>query len=1398
MEPNLPAASQKTSPPPDPVTLAQLTGELSSQAHILAAHQQQLARLTSLTGELVRSVQSLAVSANTTATPAPTPPTPQPIAPPQASATPRLAFPEKFDGTPDKCKGFLKQCELFIAQQPNIYNTEVAGGRDPGEQLLNLRQGRRTAAEYALTFRTLAAQTNWVEDTLKILFRQGLNQDLQSELACCNEGMSFEEFVAMSIRVDNLVRSRRPVRGYDIPAASSSEVCEPMQVGRARLTLEEREHRFHERLCLYCGEAGHILAVCPTRPSQTRLGRVSASIPSTTFDCMKVPVTLIWQHSTIPSKALLDSGAAGNFIDSGLVKSHGISVIPCVPPLSVAALDGRPLGSGRITHITQSITLATETDHTEEITFYVILSPHNPIILGFPWLHLHNPLISWKEKRILNWNNECLTTCLNNPPEIPVCTSQINPVTSLPDHVPLEYLDLAIAFSKTKATQLPPHRPSDCAIELLPNTVPPRGRIFPLSEPEQQAIKKYIEEELEKGFIRHSTSPAAAGFFFVGKKDVGLRPCIDYRGLNDITVKFHYPLPLVPAALEQLRSAKIYSKLDLRNAYNLIRIREGEAWKTAFSTSDGHYEYLVMPFGLSNSPSVFQSFINDVFRDMLNRFVIGTEAKHPGTIQEELTALPKYPRWGSRAGQDVFCPKRASQLLPHRSWDCVIYFLSGDPVSKGKIYSLNIPEQEEKSETSLLHMFTIKMCPIMVTLRIGVIFFCQVLLCGFAESPCTPGFDSELFVFKVRRKHLHKETRVGEVIFNACDERSRTLFQSGYKRFSVRTDGSVTLETPVTLHDGYMMFDVHAWDSSGMKHTASVRVECTADHHEDHHMNISTPQMDTFPDDFVMRFPRSLAGAGPDGGVRAGAGAAAAGGGVRAGAGGGARAGAGGSWLSAFEEPAVVRVIIKVIDKNDNKPQFTQNHFNGNVPEAATKDYDFMTVTATDADDPNTPHAEVRYKIISQDPPSPNPNMFAINAVTGGIRVNSEGLNREKWSKYTLTIQAADMKGEGHATTGKAVIIVTDSNDNPPQFDQDTYTVSVLENLVGIEVAKLTVTDGDEPESPAWSTKYKIISGDEGVFNISTGPSQLEGIITTVKPLDYEKTKQYILSVIVENDDPFVGSLPTSTATVTVNVEDVNEPPVFNPKEKYITKPEDVPVGSDLVAFTATDPDIGRSQKLTYRISSDPAGFLSVVEDTGMIKIKSLMDRESNEVKDGKYKAIILAVDNDAEARATGTGTLIIELEDVNDNAPYINEREIKICNQEAPPVLLSITDKDLHPNAAPFSVDTYGDTMKNWTAKMNDSATGIELMLKSALEPGVYNVVLRVFDKQKLIQDSSIEATVCDCKGESVVCSETGAAGLLLPVVIRIICTIFGLLSISYLLVLFIRQQICLGQGGV
>ncbi|XP_061101142.1 B-cadherin-like [Conger conger] len=437
-----------------------------------------------------------------------------------------------------------------------------------------------------------------------------------------------------------------------------------------------------------------------------------------------------------------------------------------------------------------------------------------------------------------------------------------------------------------------------------------------------------------------------------------------------------------------------------------------------------------------------------------------------------------------------------------------------------------------------------------------------------------------------------------------------------------------------------------------------------------------------------------------------------------------------------------MEIIIFVIDQNDEIPKFTEETFLGELAEGSKAGLEFMKVTAVDLDEPGSANSDIRYKIESQDPESPKPNMFFINPITGGIQLKTEGLDRENFPKYTLVISAADMEGDGLSTTCKASITVTDSNDNAPQFDPNSYTVTVPENEVGALVVNMPVTDGDEPHTLAWSTKYKIIEGDNGgFFNVTTGPSKLEGIITTVKGLDFEKNAKYTLLVTAENDAPFVTNLPTSTATVIVNVEDVNDAPVFNPVEKVVIKPENLEVGADIIAYTATDPDMAKNQKVWYKLGDDPAGWLNVNRETGLIKARSPMDRESPFVKGGRYRALILAIDDD-DAPATGTGTLLIELEDVNDNAPTIEERVITICNQESQTVTLSVTDRDGPGFTSPFRVELQGTSANNWTARMNDAKTGIILGLRTYLEENDYTVILRVFDSQGLFQDNTITAT--------------------------------------------------------
>lgn len=193
-------------------------------------------------------------------------------------------------------------------------------------------------------------------------------------------------------------------------------------------------------------------------------------------------------------------------------------------------------------------------------------------------------------------------------------------VVDVKSMLPEDYWIKEHVFSQKLADTLPPHRPEDYDIPLLPGKQPPYSPLRGMSQDELRVLKKYLEENLAKGFIRPSNSPAAAPILFVKKPSGGLRLCVDYRGLNDITVKNRYPLPLIKETLERLSRAKWFTKLDVIGAFNRLRLKEGEEWKSAFLTRYGLYEYLVMPFGLHGAPAKFQGYINKTLQDYLDIF----------------------------------------------------------------------------------------------------------------------------------------------------------------------------------------------------------------------------------------------------------------------------------------------------------------------------------------------------------------------------------------------------------------------------------------------------------------------------------------------------------------------------------------------------------------------------------------------------------------------------------------------------------------------------------------------------------------------------------------------------------------------------------------------------------
>ena len=205
-------------------------------------------------------------------------------------------------------------------------------------------------------------------------------------------------------------------------------------------------------------------------------------------------------------------------------------------------------------------------------------------------------------------------------------------------------------FGKKQSERMPTRKLWDHAIEVKEGFVPKKRKVYPLSREEREEVREFVKEQLRKGYIRLSKSPQTALVFFVGKKDGKKRMIQDYRYLNEWTVKNNYPLPLILDVLENIGTKKVFMKMDLRWVYNNIRIKEGDEWKAVFTTPEGLFEPTVMFLGLTNSPAMFQTMMNELLRDLTNMgkvavfiddVIVGmeTEEGHDELVEEVIKRL---------------------------------------------------------------------------------------------------------------------------------------------------------------------------------------------------------------------------------------------------------------------------------------------------------------------------------------------------------------------------------------------------------------------------------------------------------------------------------------------------------------------------------------------------------------------------------------------------------------------------------------------------------------------------------------------------------------------------------------------------------------------------------------
>ncbi|KAG7583636.1 Ribonuclease H-like superfamily [Arabidopsis suecica] len=423
--------------------------------------------------------------------------------------------------------------------------------------------------------------------------------------------------------------------------------CPRMEQGTPKESVNE------QRTCFYCGKAGHFKRECPKlemeRQAGQRVNRSGNGLPPPPKRQAIAPrVYELSEEATnaenfraitggVETNTLFDSGATHCFVSPEMVTKGGFKKERNTEYGMVRAAGGQvmnPFGIVRdISVVVNGVDMPTD-------LIIVKLKKHD-VILGMDWLgkykaHIdcHRGRIQFeREEGMLKFQGIRTTSGSLVISAIQAermlekgCEAYIATITTNEVGANAELKDILIANEFTDVFEavrgLPPDRSDPFTIELEPGTTPVSKAPYRMAPAEMAKLKKQLEELLDKGFIRPSSSPWGAPVLFVKKKDGSFRLCIDYRGLNKVTVKNKYPLPRIDELLDQLRDARWFSKIDLASGYHQIPIEPSDVRKTAFRTRYGHYEFVVMPFGLTNAPAAFMKMMNGIFREFLDEFVI--------------------------------------------------------------------------------------------------------------------------------------------------------------------------------------------------------------------------------------------------------------------------------------------------------------------------------------------------------------------------------------------------------------------------------------------------------------------------------------------------------------------------------------------------------------------------------------------------------------------------------------------------------------------------------------------------------------------------------------------------------------------------------------------------------
>jgi hypothetical protein len=448
-----------------------------------------------------------------------------------------------------------------------------------------------------------------------------------------------------------------------------------------RITSAQRNERRTQGLCFHCDEkfvpghkcsTGRFLLLMTEEeeyveieePTPERTNQEPTTATNETFFQLS-PQALTGQLSpqTLKFKGLLhgltvtvlvDTGSTHNILQPRIA-SHLHIPTKSIPNFSVMVGNGSHLEcTGHCPDVPINIQ-----NNLFHISFYLLPIEGADVVLGMEWLRTLGPLAAdFSIPKISFKHNDTDITIAGDPKTLPTLSTdhhlchlvQTNSIASIhlltfqPTNTPelttvnkdKESFNTLLSTLPTKIQNilklyptifqpphgLPPQRSHDHQIPLQPNTTPINIKPYRYPHSQKEAMTTIIKDMLKDGIIKPSTSPYSSPVLLVRKKDGTWRFCVDYRALNAVTVRDRFPIPTIDELFDELGSASIFTKIDLRSGYHQIRVVQEDTHKTAFRTFDGHYEFLVMPFGLTNAPSTFQSAMNDLLRPYLRQFVL--------------------------------------------------------------------------------------------------------------------------------------------------------------------------------------------------------------------------------------------------------------------------------------------------------------------------------------------------------------------------------------------------------------------------------------------------------------------------------------------------------------------------------------------------------------------------------------------------------------------------------------------------------------------------------------------------------------------------------------------------------------------------------------------------------